>query len=100
MKLPKMSEKKPVEVDAIKDKRYAWCSCGLSEKQPFCDGAHRGFEFVPKIFTESEDKKIYLCNCKKTSKRGCNHRSIKCITHNLWDQLDQHINGFFERFNF
>ena len=67
MELPKMCGKSPIAVDAIKDKRYAWCSCGLSDKQPFCNGAHRGFEFVPKIFTESKDKTIYLCNCKKTS---------------------------------
>ena len=35
-------------------------------------------------------------NCKKDSKRGCNNKSIKCITHHLWDKLDNHINGFFE----
>ena len=43
------------------------------------------------------DEEVKTLNCKKTSKRGCNHKSVKCITHNLWDQLDQHINGFFER---
>ena len=43
------------------------------------------------------DEEVKTLNCKKNSKRGCNHKSIKCITHNLWDQLDQHINGFFER---
>jgi len=42
------------------------------------------------------DEEVKTLNCKKTSKRGCNHKSVKCITHNLWDQLDQHINGFFE----
>ena len=42
------------------------------------------------------DEEIKTLNCKKNSKRGCNNRSTKCITHNLWDQLDQHINGFFE----
>ena len=26
-----------------------------------------------------------------------NNKSYKCITHNLWDQLDQHINSFFEK---
>ena len=67
MELPEMCSKSPIVVDAIKDKRYAWCSCGLSDNQPFCNGAHRGYEFVPKIFTENKDKKIYLCNCKKTS---------------------------------
>ena len=43
------------------------------------------------------DEEVKTLNCKKNSKRGCNHKSVKCITHNLWDQLDRHINGFFER---
>ena len=43
------------------------------------------------------DEEVKTLNCKKNSKRGCNHKSVKCITHNLWDQLDQHINGFFEK---
>ena len=43
------------------------------------------------------DEEIKTLNCKKNSKRGCNNKSTKCITHNLWDQLDQHINGFFEK---
>ena len=42
------------------------------------------------------DEEVKTLNCKKNSKKGCNNRSTKCITHNLWDQLDQHINGFFE----
>ena len=47
------------------------------------------------IFAVNEEIKVL--NCKKNSKRGCNNKSTKCITHNLWDQLDQHINGFFEK---
>ena len=43
------------------------------------------------------DEEVKTLNCKKQSKRGCNNKSTKCITHNLWDQLDQHINGFFEK---
>ena len=43
------------------------------------------------------DEEVKTLNCKKNSKRGCNNKSTKCITHNLWDQLDQHINGFFEK---
>tara|TARA_B100000965_G_scaffold190717_1_gene159197 strand:+ start:469 stop:891 length:423 start_codon:yes stop_codon:yes gene_type:complete len=45
------------------------------------------------------DEEIRTLNCKKQSKRGCNNKSTKCITHNLWDELDQHINGFFENKN-
>ena len=47
------------------------------------------------IFAVNEEVKTL--NCKKQSKRGCNNKFSKCITHNLWDQLDQHINGFFEK---
>ena len=43
------------------------------------------------------DEEVRSLNCKKNSKRGCNNKLTKCITHNLWDQLDQHINGFFEK---
>ena len=43
------------------------------------------------------DEEVKTLNCKKNFKRGCNNRSSKCITHNLWDELDQHINGFFEK---
>ena len=43
------------------------------------------------------DEEVKTLNCKKNSKRGCNNKSTKCITHNLWDKLDQHINGFFEK---
>ena len=43
------------------------------------------------------DEEVKMLNCKKNSKKGCNNKSTKCITHNLWDQLDQHIHGFFEK---
>ncbi|MDB9744667.1 RrF2 family transcriptional regulator [Pelagibacteraceae bacterium] len=43
------------------------------------------------------DEEVKTLNCKKESKKGCNNKSTKCITHNLWDQLDQHINNFFEK---
>ena len=43
------------------------------------------------------DEEVKMLSCKKTSKKGCNNKSTKCITHNLWDQLDQHINNFFEK---
>ena len=42
------------------------------------------------------DEKIKTLKCKKESKKGCNGKSIKCITHNLWDDLETHINKFFE----
>ena len=42
------------------------------------------------------DEKIKTVKCRKESKKGCNGKSIKCITHNLWDDLETYINKFFE----
>ena len=42
------------------------------------------------------DEKIKTVKCRKESKKGCNGKSIKCIAHNLWDDLENHINKFFE----
>ena len=42
------------------------------------------------------NENVKTIGCDKHSKKGCNGRSTKCITHNLWDELDLHINAFFE----
>ena len=42
------------------------------------------------------DEKVKTLNCKKDSKKGCNGKNTKCIPHNLWDDVEQHINTFFE----
>ena len=42
------------------------------------------------------DERVKTLGCKRESKKGCNGKSIKCITHNLWDDLEAHINKFFE----
>jgi len=43
------------------------------------------------------DEKIKTVGCKKEAKRGCNGKLVKCITHSLWDELETHINIFFEK---
>ena len=43
------------------------------------------------------EEKIKTVGCEKHSKKGCNGKSAKCITHNLWDELEDYINIFFER---
>ena len=42
------------------------------------------------------DETVKTVQCKKESKKGCNGKASKCITHNLWDELETHINNFFE----
>ena len=68
MDLPKIVSKTPVKIKIKKDTKYAWCSCGLSTKDPYCDGSHKGTGFKPLIVQEEVDKTIFLCSCKRTSK--------------------------------
>ena len=68
--LPKIAQKSSYKVEVEAGKKYSWCSCGLSSNQPFCDGSHKGSEFVPKVFVAEESKTAYLCNCKHTANPG------------------------------
>ena len=43
------------------------------------------------------NEEVKTVGCKKESKKGCTGKSVKCITHNLWDDLEIHINNFFEK---
>ena len=56
-----------IVVEVKKNKSYFWCSCGLSSKQPFCDGSHKNTEFNPVKFIADETKKMFFCTCKQTN---------------------------------
>ena len=43
------------------------------------------------------EEKVKTIGCEKHSKKGCNGRSVKCISHNLWDELEDYINDFFKK---
>ena len=51
---------------------------------------------ISEVFLAVEEK-VKTVGCEKNSKKGCNGRSAKCITHNLWDELEDYINVFFEK---
>tara|TARA_B100001250_G_C19782590_1_gene782551 strand:- start:266 stop:691 length:426 start_codon:yes stop_codon:yes gene_type:complete len=58
-------------------------------------------EKSPKDITVSNiifavDEQVKTLNCKRESKKSCNGKTVKCITHHLWDDLEKHINEFFE----
>jgi CDGSH iron-sulfur domain-containing protein 3 len=62
--LPKVPQREPYEASLEAAKVYFWCSCGLSKKQPFCDGSHKGTGLSPiKIQIPVSDTK-WLCGCK------------------------------------
>ena len=68
MNKKKSPQLKPYSVDPEIGKKYTWCSCGLSLKQPYCDGSHSATEFKPIVFTVNTSETIYLCGCKHTKK--------------------------------
>ena len=45
------------------------------------------------------DEKVKTVQCKRESRKGCNGKLTKCITHYLWDDLEMHINNFFDKKN-
>jgi CDGSH-type Zn-finger protein len=58
----------PIGVDVEAGKTYYWCTCGKSGKQPFCDGSHKGTEFVPQAYRPEQAAKLWFCTCKQTGK--------------------------------
>ena len=57
----------PREVQLEENENYLWCTCGLSQKQPFCDGSHKNTQYKPLKFVAKETRKDWLCCCKETN---------------------------------
>jgi CDGSH iron-sulfur domain-containing protein 3 len=76
--LPHVAKAAPVMVKVEPGKIYPWCTCGLSEKQPFCDGTHKRIEptvneqgeavmpFKSLRVEFTEEKEVWFCQCKQT----------------------------------
>ena len=64
-----IADRKPKMTPIEAGKGYAWCACGRSEKQPFCDGSHAGTTFKPVIFKGEKDGDAALCMCKMSSNK-------------------------------
>lgn len=67
----------PTKVTLEANKTYAWCTCGLSQTNPFCDGAHKTlattnqegetvFPYKSQKISVAETSEVWLCNCKQT----------------------------------
>ena len=64
---PVSPQNAPYKVKVEKGKTYSWCTCGLSQKQPLCDGAHKTEgKFKSLKYLAEESKEVYFCGCKKT----------------------------------
>ncbi|XP_015773251.1 PREDICTED: CDGSH iron-sulfur domain-containing protein 3, mitochondrial-like [Acropora digitifera] len=63
-----IAAKSPFQVELVEGKKYAWCKCGLSKKQPFCDGRHKTTTIQPiRFIAEETSSEVFLCGCKQTS---------------------------------
>lgn len=65
---PVVAQKSPYAIPVEAGKSYYWCACGKSAKQPFCDGSHKGSEFVPVKYEAAKTGDVYFCGCKHSSK--------------------------------
>jgi CDGSH-type Zn-finger protein len=66
MSKPVVAQKSPYAIDVEAGKTYFWCTCGLSAKQPFCDGKHKEAGMRPQKWEAPESKTVYFCGCKQT----------------------------------
>ena len=64
---PIVAQKAPYAVTVEAGKNYAWCACGRSASQPFCDGSHKVTGMTPIVFKAEKDEEVYLCGCKQTN---------------------------------
>ena len=62
----KIEHKEPIAIDVLPGRKYWWCECGLSKKQPFCDGSHKGGLFKSVKYLAKSDKEVWFCGCKRT----------------------------------
>jgi CDGSH-type Zn-finger protein len=65
---PKIAQDGPFVMD-IEPGRYAWCACGQSDNQPYCDGSHKTTEFKPIIEDIEEKKRVAWCGCKHSGNK-------------------------------
>lgn len=67
--LPHIAARESAPVELEEGKNYWFCMCGLSKKQPFCDGSHTGTTFEPLKFKAEKTGKAWLCQCKRSNKK-------------------------------
>ena len=63
---PVIAQKAPYALEVKAGRKYFWCACGLSRKQPLCDGSHAGTGLTPMLYEAVSDEAVWFCGCKAT----------------------------------
>ena len=66
---PTIAAKEPFAIDVEEGKKYFWCACGRSSKQPFCDGSHSGTGITPTLYEANASKTVFFCGCKRSGRQ-------------------------------
>jgi len=68
MDKPIIAQKEPYGME-VEPGTYAWCACGRSQNQPYCDGSHKVTSFKPIVEKITEKKKVWWCGCKHSGNK-------------------------------
>ncbi|HEY6430946.1 MAG TPA: CDGSH iron-sulfur domain-containing protein [Acetobacteraceae bacterium] len=69
--LPLIAQKGPYMVAVEAGKSYWWCACGRSQRQPFCDGSHKGTSFARLEYRAETAEDVWFCGCKRSAGKPC-----------------------------
>ena len=65
---PKIAQRSPYVME-VEPGTYAWCACGGSQNQPYCDGSHAGTGLAPMVEKIEEARTVAWCGCKQSGNK-------------------------------
>lgn len=78
MATPTIVQRAPFVIQEAAGTKW-WCACGMSQTQPYCDGAHKGSGITPLKVEVAQPGTVAWCGCKH-SKNGAfcdgSHRTV------------------------
>ncbi len=66
---PITAQTAPYKFEVESGRKYFWCACGRSKKQPICDGSHSGTGITPIVYESEAAQTVWFCGCKASGKK-------------------------------